>query len=147
MTCLTLIFFYFFSPGVFLGGINYLSEENTVIVHRLVHTRTSIDDTYFFPVTEIVEYELNAEQIMELRRLLRNSWYRRRFADWITYGIPLTTKSFYTYRIFISNTERSIILSILPGGFLERGWGYDDKFRIRNSTWEETLLRILSSCE
>ena len=99
--CSVSAFFFFFTPGLLLGGINYISPDSSVRVTQLIHTRTVVDfsTAEVFELTDQIEHELNAEQIKEPQRLLQSSWYTRRFSDWVFYRISPDAESFYTYFI------------------------------------------------
>ena len=140
--CLGAVFFFFFSPGVFLGGMNYISTDSSVRVIQTTYSRAGV----IFNVTDEIEHELNAEQTEELRRLLRNSWYARRLRNVILFPIPPELNRYYTFHIEITNATH--VTSLTTGGlgnYILRGGDYNDWFRIRNSAWEERILMILSS--
>jgi len=145
--CFVLTFLFFFTPGVLLGGINYISPESHVRVTKLTYTRISVDwsTVEIFDMTDRAEYELNAEQTAKLARLLRNSWYTRRFGSMVTYRVPHDVESYYHYFISISDRGRHVTLNFIWGGRVLRGSDeYNDWFRIRNSSWEEQLREILA---
>ena len=145
--CYIFIFLFFIPPGIFIGGINYISSDSSVRISQLVYTRIGVYGNAFgvFEMTDRIEHELNAEQVGGLRKLLRNSWYTRRFGDMVFTNISSEVDSFYTYFIIITNADRTISLSLEAGGNMLRGGHYNDWFRIRNSAWEERLLMILSN--
>jgi len=144
--CLCSAFFFIFAPGFFWGGINYISPDSHVQVVQLTFTRTNVDFSAatVFENSYRVEHELNPQQVNELRRLLRNSWYTRSFRNMHMYSVPLDVDSYHTYFISISNASGRVSLNFGWAGHVLRGGDYNNWVRIRSSGWEEKLIDILN---
>lgn len=141
------VFFFFFAPGAFFGGINYISPDSHIRIIQRTYTRAAIDgsNATVFRESQRIEHELTSEQVEGLRRLLRSSWYTRSFRNVLFYSVPLDVDSYCTYIISISNIDRYMVLNFGWSGHVLRGEKYNDWIRVRNSNWENELLRIINS--
>ena len=151
--CFVLAFLFFVTPGMFLGGFNYIMPSSHVRVIQMTYTRVDIvgSEVSGFDMTYREEYVLNAEQVVKLGRLLSGSWYTRIFRTTIVYHVPPDVDSYYQYIISISNGVEFVNLRFGMSGYVLRSGShyrnYNDWFRIRNSNWEEVLLEIIMNTD
>jgi hypothetical protein len=143
-------FFYFMSPGWLLGGINDITRDSriSVFVQEFIRANPAnqVNPAQFLmDQGERAEFELNPQQVLELRSLLRNSWYSRRLGSGPRlFPIPHDWQGHYEFFIVISSENPVFIdLSTLTG-HLRRSGERSSTFRIHNSGWEEELFRILN---
>jgi len=153
LSCLVGATLYFFTPGVLLGGINYVTPQSRVVVYQLMYKRVAIEGTSVegFDMSERVRHELDAAQTEQLRDLLQGSWYTRDFRSVITYRVPPEVRSYYHYWILVDDGERRVQLDFDSGGHVlrsallgESNSRWDNSWlRIRNPNWASEMLQIL----
>ena len=140
------VFFYFFVPGSWIGGIDDISAESSVYITQTIWT---LDNTLSAlpPTPTDTIYKLNAEQIEMLKDYIRGSVFTRTLRTVLYH--QRNEKIYSTYEISIHDdnfiaAHDTVGISISGGyvtGFKQSGNGW---LKINNSTWEESLLKILA---
>ena len=91
---------------------------------------------------EKIEYDLNAEQIQHLKKLIEENSYTRRISSTIIGVLP--DKRYTIFANWDDNGQKHLHISLLGGEYIQILGEYGSHYhKIKNSDFEKELLSIL----
>ncbi len=89
-----------------------------------------------------VEYDLNIEQIKNLKKLIEENTYTRRMSSTIVGVLP--DKRYTIFANWDDEGQKHLQISLLGGEYIQILGEYGDNYhKIKNSTFEKELISIL----
>ncbi|MBR3791963.1 MAG: hypothetical protein IKK18_04605 [Clostridia bacterium] len=90
-----------------------------------------------------VEYDLNIEQIKNLKKLIEENTYTRRMSSTIVGVLP--DKRYTIFANWDDNGQKHLQISLLGGEYIQILGEYGNNYnKIKNSNFEKELISILS---
>lgn len=89
-----------------------------------------------------VEYDLNIEQIKNLKKLIEENTYTRRISSTIVGALP--DKRYTIFEKWDDKGQKHLQISLLGGEYIQILGEYEDNYhKIKNSNFEKELISIL----
>ncbi len=113
-------------------------------VDKLLEAKTVTVTVIAEDSNENVEYDLNAEQIARLKKLIEENTYTRRISSTIVGALP--DKRYTIFANWDDNGQKHLHISLLGGEYIQILGEYGSHYhKIKNSGFEKELISILDN--